>query len=104
DTSIPYSRTWTYTYNSYGQSLTATNPKGHVTKYAYSKGNLSSQTDPLGHVTKYTYDVEGKRVTMTDPNALLPKCGCNTRGRLITATAGTEATSYTYNAVGELIS
>lgn len=63
---------WTYTYNSFGELLTATDPIGntsgvnpayHTTTYAYdSKGNLKSITGPspdngvtAGSVTKFQY-------------------------------------------------
>jgi YD repeat-containing protein len=104
DTSIAYSRTWTYTYNQYGQPLTATDANGNVTKYAYSNGNLTSQTDALEHITNYTYDSEGKRLTMTDPNGLVTKYAYDTRGRLISVLAGAETTSYVYDPVGNLTS
>ena len=39
--------TWLYTYNSFGQVLTATDPLGHVTTNTYdSHGNLLSVTTP----------------------------------------------------------
>jgi RHS repeat-associated protein len=104
DTSISYSRIWTYTYNSFGQPLTVTDPNDHVTHYAYTNGNLSSLTDPLGHITKYTYDAEGKRLTMSDPNGLVTKYAYDIRGRLITVAAGSETTSYRYDPIGNLIS
>lgn len=102
DTSIQYSRTWAYTYNAYGEPLTATDPNGNITKFAYTNGNLSSKTDPLGHVTRYSYDTEGKRLTMTTPDALVTAYGYDTRGRLITMKAGQETTTYAYDAIGNL--
>jgi YD repeat-containing protein len=44
--------TWSYTYNSAGQALTATDPVGHVTTYAYDAlGDLAKITNALGQVT-----------------------------------------------------
>jgi RHS repeat-associated protein len=105
DTSIPYSRTWRYTYNAGGQPLTLTDPNGNVTTLTYdAQGDVISITDPLGHTTKATYDGEGKRLTTADPNGLITTYAYDARGRLISTVAGSEIQSYGFDAVGDLIS
>jgi YD repeat-containing protein len=48
---------WLATYNTRGQTLTATNPAGGVATFTYdSEGLLSSDTDNAGHTTSYAYD------------------------------------------------
>ena len=97
-------RSWSYTYNGYGQVLTAKDPKGNVTTYTYdAKGGPASITDALGHVTKYTsYDLNGRLLSMTDPNGLVTVLTYDKIGRLTSKTAGAEKTAYAYDAVGNL--
>jgi RHS repeat-associated protein len=105
DTSIPYSRTWSYTYNANGQPLTITDPNGNVTTYAYdATGDVSSETDPLGHVAKMIYDGEGKRLSTTDPNGLVTTYSYDARGRLVKVVAGSLTTAYAYSPTGTLSS
>ena len=74
--------TWNYTYNSFGQALTVTDPLGthpgdpnHTTTYSYdTHGNLQSVTTPSpdggttpGSVTQFTYNSNGTLHTITDP-------------------------------------
>ncbi len=103
-TSGALTRSWAYTYNSYGQALTANDPNGNVTKYSYgSNGGLATVTDALGHVTKYaSYDANGRLLSMTDPNGLVTVLTYDKIGRLTSKTAGTEKTGYAYDAVGNL--
>ena len=97
-------RTWTYTYSSFGQVLTAQDPLGNTTTYAYdSKGDLATATDALGHETQYTsYDQNGRLVSKTDPNGLLTSYTYDLRGRLKSITAGSEVTGFTYDNAGNL--
>ena len=73
------SRTWTYTYDSYGRMLTAKAPRTDVnstTTYLYYTcttgvqcGMVNTVTDALGHITTYnTYNSYGQPLTITDPN------------------------------------
>jgi RHS repeat-associated protein len=98
------SHTWTYTYNSNGQVLTAADPNSNVTMYTYdSHGDIASITDASGHQTQFTtYDADGKPLSITDPNGLVTTLAYDARGRLTSRTVGSEVTSYTYDAAGNL--
>jgi YD repeat-containing protein len=99
-------RTWTYTYNQYGQVLTETTPKqsstdtlSHTTTYAYyaatsfsgsagyTMGDLYTVTNPLGQVTTYTsYDKAGRLLSSTDANKTVTSNAYWPRGWLHTTT------------------
>lgn len=121
DTTVP-ARVWTWTYNAAGQVLTATDPRGNVTAYAYhptttslvTQGDLASITTPApaagqpAHVTQFTeYDGAGRLKKMIDPNGLETTLTYHPRGWLATRTVGSsvqspETTTYTYDNVGQL--
>ncbi len=64
------SGTTQYTYDSNGDLVQATDPRGNATTYTYSAGHLlKSITDPVGtKVVDNTYDPSGKVITQTDSN------------------------------------
>lgn len=104
-------RTWTYTYNSFGQVLTITNPRTDVinkTTYTYdTQGNLVSISNGAGHVTTLTnYDGNGKPGQITDPNGAITTLTYTERGwlkqRVVTADGISETTSYDYDGVGQM--
>ena len=107
------SRTWTYTYNSYGQVLTAQGPRTDVnstTTYAYYNcmsgmpcGQVNTVTDAVGHVWTYnTYNAYGQPLTITDPNGVLTTITYDTRQRLTSRSTAGETTSLSYYATGLL--
>ncbi len=66
--------TTTYTYNSFGEVLTMTDPLGNVTTNTYdSHGNLTSVTTPAPNsntpasVTQFAYNSLGEMTQITDP-------------------------------------
>ncbi|MDR3429665.1 MAG: DUF6531 domain-containing protein [Silvimonas sp.] len=100
------SRSWNYTYNSFGQVLTATDPDSNKTSYTYdTSGNLTRLTDAKGHITQFTsYDANGNLLAMTDPNGKVTTLTWDARNRLKSRQSGSELTSYTYDLVGQLTS
>lgn len=61
--------TTNYTYDSWDNVKSVTNPNGKTTSYAYdSHNNLRQITDALGNTIKYTYDEEDHKITETDQN------------------------------------
>jgi YD repeat-containing protein len=109
-------RTDTYTYDTQGHRLSADGPRTDVsdsTTYTYyaatdpdlgKRGNLSSVTNALGQVTNITsYDLNGRPLSITDPNGLTTTLGYDPRGRLLTRDTGGETTAYTYDGVGQLL-
>ncbi|MBK9117779.1 MAG: RHS repeat protein, partial [Betaproteobacteria bacterium] len=105
-------RTWSWTYGTLGRVLTATDPDGRVTTYAYHadndadpgrRGQLQAITSPAGHVTQVTaYDASGRPRSTVDPNGLVTTLTFDARGRLTERNVGGEATSYVYDAAGQL--
>jgi YD repeat-containing protein len=107
-------RTWTWTYNAYGQVLTANGPRTDVTDtttYTYygdtasdhTLGDLYTVKDALGHITTYTsYDKNGRPLTIVDPNSLTTTLTYFPRGWLKTRQVGSELTTYDYDGVGQL--
>jgi RHS repeat-associated protein len=119
DTALSTSRTWTYTYNTLGQVLTADGPRtdvADVTTYTYypaasstpgsvhSIGDLATVTNALGHVTTITnYDLNGRPLSITDPNGVVTTMTYSPRGWLMTRTVnGVQTTTYDYDGVGQL--
>jgi RHS repeat-associated protein len=117
--------TRTFTYNQYGQVLTATNVMNGVTTFTYdTAGNLLTVKDALNNTTSFTYDSRGLPLTITDPlsnvttltynsfgqlierkDALnnISKFEYDARGRITKATdALNNITNYAYDAVGRI--
>lgn len=82
----------TYTYDSFGNVFTATNPRGAVTKYAYdiTKSLVASEKNHLGQTTSYQY-LTGKLRQITDPNKNVTTFGYSNRGWLYRVTKPTNA-------------
>jgi RHS repeat-associated protein len=113
DTVTNVSRTWTYTYNSFGQVLTANGPRtdvSDVTTYTYYTcttgyhcGQVHTITNAAGHVTTYnTYNAHGQPLTITDANGVLTTLTYDLRQRLTSRTVGTESTTFAYWPTGLL--
>ena len=108
-----------WTYNGYGQVLTANGPRTDVndtTTYSYypstdfsdptaghTLGDLWKVTNPAGHVTEHlAYDKNGRLLKTKDPNGLVTLMTYSPRGWLKTRQVGSELTTYDYDAVGQL--
>jgi RHS repeat-associated protein len=103
-------RTWSYTSDSNGRMLTATDPRQNVTTYTHYTcttgsqcGQLETATDALGHITTYnTYNSDGHPLTITDPNGVVTTLTYDSRDRLTSRTDGGETTSFSYYPTGLL--
>lgn len=111
--STPDSRTWTYTYNQYGQVLTEDGPRTDVvdkTTYDYwtdtvfkgadpdavghTMGDLKSLTNAMGQVASFTqYDKAGHLLAMTDANGLSVTYTYSPRGFLTSRSLGASGAS-----------
>ncbi|CAB5137262.1 hypothetical protein D3OALGB2SA_4008 [Olavius algarvensis associated proteobacterium Delta 3] len=71
-----------------GNMVAVINAAGETTKFAYdTKGDLLTQTDPRGKVTKYTaYDPYGNATQIMDPEGNMTTRAFDARGRLLTQT------------------
>jgi YD repeat-containing protein len=110
-TLVGTARTWSYTYNSVGQVLTAAGPRTDVadkTTYTYdTSGNLSMITNAVGQITTLSnYDANGRAGLITDANGATTALTYSPRGWLTgkTVTSGgtVETTTYAYDGVGQL--
>ena len=108
-------RTWTYTYNQYGQILTANGPRtdvSDVTTYTYyaaddpdigKRGNIATTNNSQGHLTRYTaYDLNGRLLSMTDPNSVVTTLSYWPRGWLKSKRVGSDTSTYDYTPWGGL--
>jgi RHS repeat-associated protein len=107
------SRTWTYTYNSFGQILTVKGPRTDLDStrsFSYYTcttgaqcGQVQTVTDELSHVTTFnTYNAFGQPLTITDPNGVLTTLTYDARQRLTSRSIAGETTSFTYYPTGML--
>lgn len=107
-------RVTTWTYNQNGQVLTENGPRtdvSDITTYAYytdtsvdhAIGDLQSMTNAAGKVTQYTkYNKYGQLLESTDPNGVLTVNTYDPMQRLLSTTVGGQATSYSYDRMGQL--
>jgi RHS repeat-associated protein len=113
DTATDEDRTWSYTYSSIGQLLTADGPRTDVsdeTTYAYYEcatgdecGQQYTVENAAGHITTFDeYDEHGRPTHITDPNGLETVLTYNLRGNIASRTVGTETTSYDYDDAQQL--
>lgn len=113
DTASGLSRTWAYTYDSYGRVLTVDGPGTNVsdiTTYTYyicttgyQCGQVHTVSDALGHVTTYnTYNAHGQPLTIADPNGVVTTLVYDQRQRLTSRNVGGETTAFAYWPTGLL--
>lgn len=95
DTSVTpnQSRTWTYTYNGFGQVLTEDGPRtdvSDVTTYTYYNctsgfqcGQVYTITNAASQVTTFdSYNAQGQPTQITDPNGVVTSLSYDVRQRL----------------------
>jgi RHS repeat-associated protein len=92
-TTDPNGNTTSYTWDSYNNQTSVTQPSVSggtpATSYSYNSfGEVLTATDPLGHTTTNTYDSHGNLTSVTTP---APGGG-----------GSPSVTSFTYNSLGEL--
>jgi YD repeat-containing protein len=105
-------RVRSYTYNSFGQVLTATGPRTDVNdtmSYSYdSSGNLTTVVNAAGHITSLSnYDANGRVGTIKAPNGDITNQTYTARGWLssktVVANGVSQTTTYDHDGVGQLI-
>lgn len=107
------SRTWTYTYNGYGQVLTIDGPRtdvADVTTYTYYScstgfqcGQINTVSDAAGHITTMnSYNASGQPTQITDPNGVTRILTYDTRQRLKSVSAAGETHKFNYYPTGLL--
>jgi YD repeat-containing protein len=104
DATVP-SRTWLYTYNSYGQVLVTIDPRGSATTNTYytsttadySSGDLQQVQNAVGQVTLYPqYNAHGQVLRSVDANGVITEYGYDLRQRLALVRVAGQATTYEY--------
>jgi YD repeat-containing protein len=107
------SRTWTYTYNAYGQVLTADGPRtdvADVATYSYYTcgtgfqcGQLQTVTNAANQTTTLnTYNAYGQPLTITDPNGVVTTLTYDALQRLTSRQTANETTAFSYWPTGLL--
>ncbi|UCV28791.1 RHS repeat-associated core domain-containing protein [Ferribacterium limneticum] len=67
------------------------------------RGNIATVTNPLGHLTRYTaYDLNGRPLSITDPNGTITTLSYTPRGWLKTRSVAGQTTTYDYTPWGGL--
>lgn len=104
DTQSGVSRTWSWTYDNFGNPITFTDPRNTVTKYIYNdKGLLAQETNAAGHVKKYIeYDANGNLLKSIDPNGVLSEYSYNTEWKLIEVSVAGEKTTIARDREGKI--
>jgi RHS repeat-associated protein len=107
-------RTWTYTYDTYGRIQTVLGPRGNgfidKTSYTYYTcttgyecGEVETITNNAGHVTTFnSYNAHGQPLKITDPNGVVTQLTYDARQRLLSRTVATDLTKYSYWPTGLL--
>jgi RHS repeat-associated protein len=94
-----------YTYNSFGEVLTYTDPLGAVTTNTYdTHGNLRSTTDALNHTTTIDYLSNGVMSSITDARGNTTQVEFNQGLLEKTLDAGDNKTMFYYDTRGRLSS
>jgi RHS repeat-associated protein len=77
-----------YTYDSSGNMLTASDALGNTTTYTYDSvfNEVTSITDPLGHKKTFSYDGVGNLTSAVDENGNKSTFAYNSNGLLVFAT------------------
>jgi YD repeat-containing protein len=99
------------TYNQHGQLLTTQDSAGNITTHAYyadttaehTTGDRQSTTNARAQATQFTtYNKAGQLLRSIDPNGVTTTHTYDPRQRLTGTQVGTQLTTYTYDAAGQL--
>jgi RHS repeat-associated protein len=95
-----------FTYNQFGEVLTATDAMGAVTTNIFDAvGNLLSVTDALNNTTTFTYDTRGQLATLTNALGKVTTLTYDNNGNITQATdAAGGVTTFAYDARGRVTS
>ncbi len=99
-----------YTYDAAGNLLSLTDPEQNVTAWTYDGlGHVITETNHLGHTRYYSYDAAGRLIETTDRNDRVTQYEYDALNRLTEETwldeagIGVYTISYTYDALGDLL-
>src|SRR6218665_2013406 len=100
-------RSWSYTYNQFGQVETADGPRtdvNDVTTYSYDgQGRLTQVTNALGHITQlYDFDSHGNPQTVVDANNVTTSLAYTPQGWLASTSTAGSTTSFEHDAIGQI--
>jgi len=100
----PDASTELYTYNSFDEVTSDTDPNGHITSYTYdSHGNLTGIQDPLHNLTTLTYTATGQVQSITDARNNTTTYQYDSQDRLTTlVNPDTTTEKYAYDSAGRL--
>jgi RHS repeat-associated protein len=95
----------TFQYNAHGDLTTLTNALSEVTTYQYtSLGFLTTMIDARGNTTRYGYDSLNRQTTTTDPLGNITTMTYDAASNVLTVKdALSNVTSYTYDAMGRML-
>jgi len=99
------SRVTTYAYNTNGLLDRVIAPNGGVTSFSYDANkDLASIINALGHVTQISsVDLNGRPLSLIDPNGLVTTLTYDPRGQMISQTVSGNTTSFVYDKIGQII-
>jgi RHS repeat-associated protein len=101
-----------WSYNSVGDVVSYTSPKGDTSTYAYyadttsdhTQGDLASITNALGQTTTFTkYNRMGQLLESVDANGTYTRATFDQRQRISSSSVGSEVTTFTHDVKGQLV-
>ena len=107
---LNWEKSITYTYDSFGNRLSMTDPEGGLTTYSYDAANrLVAMQNPFGERTSFSYDARGFVTQVVHANGFYSEYAYDVGGRLVSLhhyNANNQlfdSYSYTYDANGNRI-
>lgn len=101
----PLNQTTGFSYDAAGRLTSVTDAKGSVTRYEYdTHGRRSAEVAPDGRRTTFAYRADNLLDSITWPDGTSIVYQYDNNKRVVRETAGSEVTTFSYNAVNQLIS